>query len=119
MKRFLFVASMMFVCSLSWAGKAEFPVGSIFEVTPTEDAVNVTSFTVVTFSSCTQTGVQRFFQNNGTGNVTFKWKDSTNIPTKGFIILPQGVYIEDRYFGTIYMESVDTTNNVRYKILMK
>jgi len=120
MKRFLFVVMIWagLVCP-SWAGKAEFPTGSIFEATPTESAVNVSSSAVTTFAACTQTGVQRFFQNTGTGNIAFKWASTTNIPTEGFIMLPQSVYIEDRYFGTIYFESVDTTNNLRYKVLMK
>jgi hypothetical protein len=124
MKRFLFVVLFAVImwagldCP-SWAGKAEFPTGSIFDVTPSEGYVSVTSYTVYDVGSSTQTGIQRFFQNNGTGNIAFKWGDTTNISTTGMIILPQGVYIEDRWFGHIYFQSVDTTNNMRYKKLTK
>lgn len=119
MSKLLLAVAFLAISSVAWAGRCEFPTGSIFEVTPIEGEVDVSSSSVYSTYVATTTGIQRFYQNCGNGSIFYKWGGSTNITTTGFELLPKGVYIEDRYFGTIYFKSSTTTNDMRYKILVK
>jgi len=67
--------------------------------------------TQVTFSSTTQ-GIQRIFENQGNGNIMMSLSSST-IPTGYLTLEPGEKRIMDKYFGKIYMKSVDQSNTVQ------
>lgn len=58
-------------------------------------------------------GVQRVIQNLGTGYIYECKQGSSSVTTTGIAIAPGSTYIEDKYFGDIWLQSDTVTNNVR------
>lgn len=73
--------------------------------------VSVSSTTTTTIAAL-NTGVIRYIQNNGTGDVYVGFSSSSTVTTNGWILKPQVIWVEDHYFGSIYMKSSSTTNVV-------
>ena len=114
-----FVA-MVGAAGVAAAGTAFIVAGDYNQaVTPTVTQATVTG-TAITTVAAVSYGYQRMFVNNGTGTIYMTYSLTTTTATiTGFPIYTKTYYIEDKYFGPIYLCGDTASNDLRYVVFKK